>query len=46
MSGKKNLNLFWAFTTMLCVQCYYLIGTFIYYIASVTNKEVPTGPAW
>lgn len=42
--GRRNIKVFWAFTTMLCVQLYFLIGTFVYYLAALSTKEVPRGP--
>jgi hypothetical protein len=39
----KNLQSFYLFTAMLCLQVYYLIGCFIYFIIYIANVGAPGG---
>lgn len=40
--GEKNIKAFYWFTSLLCFQTYYLMGTFIYYIVYLA-ASAPTG---
>ncbi|KAJ1439357.1 DHHC palmitoyltransferase-domain-containing protein [Ochromonadaceae sp. CCMP2298] len=42
--GAKNLKAFYLFTGMLCLQIYYLMGCFLYYIIYLADVGAPTGP--
>jgi hypothetical protein len=45
--GKKNLKFFYLFINLLCVQVYYLIGVFIYYLLAVAQpSKIPRGPSF
>ena len=44
--GKNNMLYFKGFIGFLCFQCYFLIGSLIYFIinSTVANHMLPAGP--
>eukprot|EP01032_Pedospumella_encystans_P008432 gene8432-10011_t len=43
--AEKNLRAFYAFTSLLCFQIYYLIAVVIYYIITLAT-EAPVAPSF
>lgn len=41
--AEKNIKAFYAFTSLLCFQTYYLMAVFIYYIIYLA-ANTPVGP--
>ena len=43
--GKNNMMFFKAFLAILCFQCYFLIGSLVYYFIALSKKApLPIGP--